>query len=733
MTINSTVDRRSFLRASALAGGGLLLGSYVDLSDAAVGILDSAARVDFAPNAFIKISSEGAITIIAKNPEIGQGIKTSLPMIIAEELDVDWNAITIEQAKADQAVYGQQWAGGSTATPQTWVPLRQMGAGARMMLVAAAAQTWGVPEAECTTASGVVTHAPSGRKLAYKDLAAKAATLTAPAAADIKFKDPKTYKIIGTRKSGIDNPKIVTGKPLFGIDVSMPGMLHASFVKCPVFAGTVASANLDEIKAMPGIKHAFVVEGGTNLTGLLSGVAIVADSWWATQTARKRLRVTWNEGATVSQSSEGFAARAAELSKTAPERVLRTDGDVDAALAGATKRVEAAYEYPFLSHATLEPQGATARFADGKLEMWTTSQNPSQGKTAIATLLGIPQTDITVHMIRAGGGFGRRLTNDSMLEAAAIAKQVPGVPVKLLWNREDDMTHDFYRPAGWHYLKAGVDAQGKLVGWHNHFVSFGQGNQFAGSAGMSGVEFPARLVPNYRLAASVMPLGVPTGPLRAPTSNAIAFVFQSVLDEVALAAGKDPIDFRLELLAAEPIGEARGAMDFKRMRAVIEMVRDKSGWGKTKLLKGTGMGIGFHYSHQGYFAEVAQVTVTKSGMLTVDKVWVVGDVGSVIINPNAALNQVEGSVLDGIGEALAQSITISGGRTVEENFDVYPLLSMRQATTIETHFLLSDNSPTGIGEPALPPVLPALTNAIFAATGKRVRSLPLSKHDLSWA
>ena len=732
MTINSTVDRRSFLRASALAGGGLLLGSYVDLSDAAVGILDSAARVDFAPNAFIKISSDGAITIIAKNPEVGQGIKTSLPMMIAEELDVDWNQITIEQAKADQTLYGQQWAGGSTATPQTWIPLRQMGAGARMMLVSAAAQTWGVPESECTTASGVVTHTPSGRKLAYKDLAAKAATLTAPAAADIKFKDPKDYKIIGTRKSGVDNPKIVTGKPLFGIDVSLPGMLHATFVKCPVFAGTVASANLDEIKAMPGIKHAFVIDGGTNLTGLLAGVAIVADSWWATQTARKRLRVTWNEGATASQSSVGFAARAAELSKAAPQRVLRTDGDADAALASAAKRIEAAYEYPFLSHATLEPQGATARFADGKLEMWTTSQNPGAGKGQIATLLAIPQTDITVHMVRAGGGFGRRLTNDAMLEAAAIAKQVPGVPVKLLWNREDDMTHDFYRPAGWHYLKAGVDSQGKLVGWHNHFVSFGEGERFAGSAGMNAVEFPARLVPNYRLAASVMPLGVPTGPLRAPTSNAIAFVFQSFLDEVALAAGKDPIDFRLELLAAESIGEARGAMDFARMRAVIEMVRDKSGWGKSKLPKGTGMGIGFHYSHGGYFAEVAQVTVTKSGMLTVDKVWVVGDVGSTIINPNAALNQVEGSVLDGIGEALAQSITIAGGRTVEENFDVYPLLSMRQATKVETHFLLSNNNPTGIGEPALPPVLPALTNAIFAATGKRVRSLPLSKHDLSW-
>lgn len=751
--------RRSFLKASVIAGGGMLLGLYPESNSDAQqpppgrpNRPPQGGRPGFgpggpavSPNLYIRIATDGIVTIISGRPEIGQGVKTMMPMLIAEELDADWKQVRTEQADCDNR-FGFQFSGGSFGTPSSWEPLRRVGAAGRQMLIAAAAQAWGVPESECTTLSGTVLHQSSNRKVGYGEIASKAAALPPPDPSSIKLKDPKDYKIIGRSKLGVDVPEIVTGKQVFGIDVSLPGMLYAVFEKCPVFGGKVVSANLEDVKKLPGVKFAFVVEGAEvkgNVIpgdpGLESGIAIVADSWWLAQSARKKLKVVWNEGRWANQSSAEFQRQADAISKLTPAKTLRTDGDVETSLKSAAKTLEANYSYPFLSHATLEPQNCTAHFQDGKLEMWSTSQIPGSGRSMSAKALGIQESAVTVHMIRAGGGFGRRLTNDYMVEAAWIAK-IAGVPVKLLWSREDDMAHDYYRPAGFQYLKGGLDASGKLVAWANHFVTFGEGNQYASFANMQ-PEFPARYVPNYSLQTSVMPLGLKTGALRAPGSNAYAFVIQSFIDELAHAAGKDPVEFLRSLLEASPIPLPQAVqnnpfaadMSVERMRGVLELVVDKSGWGKRKLPKGTAMGIAFYYSHMGHFAEVAQVKVTSDKRVKVEKVWVAGDVGSQIINPIAAENMVQGSIVDGLGVLMEQQITLEKGRVVQTNFHQHPMMRMSQSPPqIEVHFLKTDHSPTGLGEPAMPPILPAVCNAIFAATGDRVRSLPLSKHGYRW-
>ncbi len=523
MSINYDLDRRTFLKMTVLSGGAFALGLYQRQRAFAQG---PGTPFAFVPLAFVRIDPSGAVTLMAKNPEIGSGVKTMLPMLIAEELDVDWKDVRVEQASLDQEVFGPQFTGGSMGTPSNWDPVRRVGAAYRLMLIGAAAQTWGVPESECSTGLGKVLHAKSDRKATYGELAAKAAALIPPDLKSVKLKDPKDYQIIGKSHPGVDDRSIVTGKPIFGIDVTLPGMLHAVIQRCPVFAGKVKSANTDEVAKLPGVRRVLIIEGTIANDpvpgwepGMEPGVAILADTWWQAQSARKSLKIEWDLGHGANQNSDDFAKRAAELLKSPPANIVRSYGDVEGALKSATKVLEAVYAYPFLAHGTLEPQGTTAAYSDGRMEIWTTSQTPSDGRDLVARSLGIDPANIKVHLCRAGGGFGRRLQNDYMVEAAWLAKQV-SKPIKLLWSREDDISHDAYRPGGTIGLKAGLDAQGKLVAWSQHLITYGEGKKLVESGDIGGDQFPSGRVASYSLGferhAAVVALRRPARSRRKP-------------------------------------------------------------------------------------------------------------------------------------------------------------------------------------------------------------------------
>lgn len=727
-TRTQTLGRRSFLKLTGLAGGGLALAFYLEGGTQS---LAAQASGEFAPNGFIHISPDGSILIYSKNPEIGQGIKTAFPMIIAEELDADWEDVRVEQAPIDQAVYGRQAAGGSRSIPSSWDQLRQAGAVARAMLVAAAAQEWGVPASQCQTDKSTVIHSRSGRRLGYGELANKAAALPVPDPKSLTLKKRADYKLLGTRVTGVDNYKLVTGQPLFGIDQVVPDMLYATYTKCPAPGGRVGQANLDEIRSLPGVKHAFVLQGNGQLAELRPGVAIVANSTWAAISAKGKLRVTWDESEAAKDSWSGAVKRARELAKQSGSETLGEKGDTAKAFSSAAKTVEAFYTYPFLSHAPLEPQNCTAWYRDGVMDIWAPTQTPQRGLTSIAKMLDIPEDRITIHQTRVGGGFGRRLMNDSMCEAATISKQI-GAPVKLQWTREDDMAHDFYRVGGFHSFKGAVDDSGKLSAWEDHFVTFSSDGQKPVTGGnMSATEFPLPLVANFRLTQTLLPLLTPCGPWRAPRSNAVAFAGQCFFHELAVAAGRDHLEFLLEVMGKprwlDP-GSSR-ALNTGRAADVIRLAAEKAGWGKS-LPEGRGLGLAFYFSHAGHFAEIAEVSVGENKKLTVHKVTVAADVGP-IVNLSGAENQCQGAVIDGFSTMLGLELSIENGRVQESNFDQYPLLQLAHAPEVEVHFIQSDFPPTGLGEPALPPAAPAICNAIFAASGHRVRELPLSREGFS--
>ena len=710
MTI--TLDRRALLFAGAVAGGGL----WVGLDSAAAETAPSGAM-----NPWVTITANNRIIITAHNPEIGQGIKTSIPMLVAEELDVDWTQVEIVQALANAAVYGRQVAGGSMATTLQYDALRRVGAGARAMLINAAAVAWGVPAGEITTGGAMLRH-QSGKSASYGSMAAAAAKLPPPEAAALTLKDPKNFKLIGTPVSGVDNRAIVTGKPLFGIDATLPGMKYAVYHKRGIAGAEVKSVDLAPVKARKGVSDAFVITGSTDLAG---GIAIIANSTWAALNARDSLQPEWSAGDGAFQSTATWAAMAAERKTAGPERTIVSHGDVTAALGTAARVIRADYAYPFLAHVPMEPMNCTAQVTGDQVEIWAPTQNPEPGRKAVARVLGVPEANITIHMLRCGGGFGRRLANDFMVEAAIIARMAKA-PVKLTWSREDDIAHDWLRPGGWHNFTAGLDGQGKVIAWDNHFISYGKAGKFARAAEIGENDFPAKLLENFRVAASILPLESNTGYLRAPANNAFGFVTQGFIDELAHAAGQDPLGFRRTLLG-EPrwLGDptVRGTYHTGRMRGVLDKAAAMAEWGR-KLPPRTGLGIAFHFSHLGYFANVIEAQVADDGSVRVNKVWVAGDVGRQIVNPSGALAQVQGSVLDALGAATGQAITFADGAVEQRNFGDYPLLRMDAVPPVEVAFITTDYAVTGMGEPAYPAVAPALANAIFAATGVRLRALP---------
>ncbi len=724
----SKLDRRSFLKLTGLAGGGLMLG--ISLGGAAAEPAGSAhddGDRPFHPNAYVQISREG-IVIYAPNPEIGQGVKTALPMIVAEELDARWPDVKVVQAEVD-AKYGRQVAGGSRSIPSNWMTLRRAGATARQMLVNAAALRWEVDPSEVETRDSVAIHKPTGRRLSYLELADTAAQLPVPKPEDVKLEDPSEFTLLGKRIPGVDNHLLVTGEPLFGIDKKLDKLAYATYVKCPAAGGRVRSANVDVVKKQPGVIDAFVLEGNGDPAELASGVAIVAEDTWCAFKAREALQVTWDESGAADGSWTAVQSRARQLADGAGKQTVIDKGNVDEAFDQAAKTLSGFYQYAFVSHAQLEPQNTTAWWHDGTLDVWAPTQTPQQAEQLAASISGLAAGKVTLHEMRGGGGFGRRLVNDPVAEAVAIARRVKR-PVKLAWMREDDMTHDFYRAAGFHALSGALSSDGKLVGWNNHFMTFSRDGKSPVSGGsISGDIDPGPFVANYRITQTMLPWRTPCGPWRAPGSNVIAFAHQCFLHELSQAAGRDHVEFLLELMG-EPRWLEKGnpyALNTGRAAGVIKRAAAEAGWGRD-LPEGHSLGIAFYFSHAGHVAEAAEVSVDDvdgKPRLVVHRVTVAADVGP-IVNLAGAENQVKGAVQQGLSVMLGERVTFERGRAEQHNFDRYPLMRIARAPRVDAYFIESDFPPTGLGEPALPPLAPAVGNAIFAASGQRVRQMPLT-------
>ena len=724
----ASLSRRGFLKASGGATACFSLASFVPLSQAAA--QETGEHLEL--NAFVEISPDGAIRIYSHVPEKGQGIRTSLPMIIAEELGADWNDVTVVKAPFNEAVYGIQRAGGSTSTPREWNPMRQAGAAARVMFVSAAAERLGVAPTLLYTENSQVINRQSGESIAFAELVMEAAQQPIPDIESLVFKDRSDYRIIGTHVGDVDNHIIMTGGNLYGSDLQLEGMLYAAYEKCPATYGRVVSANLDFIKTLPGVLDAFVVQGNDNAGELLDGVAIVARSTWQAFQAKQQLEVEWDTSAASVDDSEAIFAQAMDIAAADwPEAAqIAGRGNVESQYRDEnTTVVESTYQFPYLAHACMEPMNCTARYdsLNNSIEIWAPTRQPQLTVAAMENALGIPAENVTLHMMRMGGSFGRRRLQDYSSEAAAIAMRV-NAPVKLQWTREDDLIHDQYRPGGVYAFKAAVSREGRLTAMETHLIGPSVRGRATAGTRIDENEFPALNIDNYRAAISLVNSNTPTGSWRAPGSNATGWAVQSFIHEMAEAAGRDHVEFLIELM-----GDARwfepgnqGSLNTGRAVDVIRTVAEQSGWGKS-LPAGRGLGIAFHFSHRGHVAEAVELSINENKQITIHDVTVAIDIGP-IVNMSGALKQVEGAVIDGLSSIMDLEISMQNGRVQQQNFHQYNLLRMRDMPpNINTHFIQSEYDPTGLGEPALPPIFPAITNAIYAATGERVKTQPLSR------
>ncbi|RKR81750.1 isoquinoline 1-oxidoreductase beta subunit [Mucilaginibacter gracilis] len=698
--IAEPVSRRNFLRVTTIAGGGLMIGfNLISEAETPHHLADD---VLFAPNAYISINSKGLVTLMSPNPEIGQGVKTALPMILAEELNVKWDAVYVEMAPLDKK-YGNQTAGGSGAIRSRFMPIRQAGATARVMLITAAASEWNVPETECYADDGFVIHKPSGKKLGYGELAAKASTLPVPT--DVKLKDPKDFKIIGTRVGNIDNKKIVTGQPLYGMDTRREGMLFAMVSRPPAFGKTLDSFDDTETRKVAGVKNV-VKAGGV--------VAVLATSTWAAKKGRDKLKVVWKDTGKLESTADHDIAFKDMITQKS-ETPSRNDGDVEKAFGEGGKIIEAVYECPALSHAPMEPINFFADVKDGKAELYGPTQVPANMRQAVAKALNIPEDNVSLGMPRQGGGFGRKLRPDNGVEAALISASAQ-CPVQMFWTREDDIQGDFYRPPAMYKYRAVIGADNTISAWHVNSVALNGGASVPNG-------FPAAAIPHFRHDNHKLDTNIAMGPWRAPTSNVAAFADETFLDELAHEMKKDPIALRLELLEkakTAPVGQVR--YDIDKFKSVINLVAQMSNWGKNTK-PNVYYGFASYFSFNTYAAHVAELTKTPSG-LRVTKVFSAINCGRVV-NLSGAENQVQGAIIDGLSHALFSKITFEQGAVVQKNFHTYKFLRMKDSPLeVIVKFVPSDDAPTGLGEPGLPPIAPAVGNAIFAATGKRYRKLP---------
>jgi len=737
------VDRRSFLKVSAAAGGGLLISAWLpawrrpDPGSPVTTELEAPVRF----NPFLRIDSDGIVTIFAKNPEIGQGVKTALPMIVAEELEVDWENVRVTQADTDREAYGPQWAGGSWAVRYNFDRLRQAGAMARALLVAAAASRWGVDRGECAAEQGAVRHAASGRRLGYGELAEAAARLPTPDPETLTLKDPSEYRLLGSRIKTVDRQEIVVGATRYGLDTRMEGVRVAAIARPAVFGARLVRFDDRRARQVPGVRDVVRLEGHDNPTMMKDGVAVLADSTWAAFRGRDALDVEWSPGPHGRESTQALRNRFQQALEAPPAQVIRTDGDPDATLAAAGDRlIEADYELPFLYHAPMEPMNCLVDARADGAEVWGPLQDPDDAQAFVAQLLGVERSAVTVHIQRSGGGFGRRLFNDHVLEAATLSRAV-STPVKVVWTREEDLKHGYYRPAGRHRFRATFDAGGRIAAWTHHLANTSRyayrGEDNPVTSELYANDFPAGFVPNYWLAYTHVETAIPTAAWRATLHSANAFAVQGFLDELAHAAGADPLAYRLAMLEGHPDIEYphHGGPTFspRRLAGVLRLAADRAGWSEPLRTSGTrsggsgarrGRGIAAHFTFGTYAAEVAEVTVQASGAFRVDRIVCAVDCG-ILINRQGAEAQVEGAVVMGLNAALNGEVVVEDGQAVQSNFDGYRLLRIDEVPTIEAHFVDSREQPFGLGEPPLPPVAPAVANALFAATGRRVRRLPL--------